>query len=139
MRKVAYLSLLFFTLTASIASSCEEKKAAPKVISSLFGKWELSYSIKGGYGYQYDPYIHYKLSNGCIFQFNKDSTYKHYENWTLVSKGDFHTRHIKKTGLDEISLGNNSMSYFFQLKNEGLYLSVPTPDAGGDVYERISN
>src|SRR5437588_10132955 len=99
MRKILLVIVVCFGMLAC-------KKSA-SVSAGIFGKWELRRQY-GGYG-GFDST--YRGSNGRIYQFNRDSTYKKLSNGKLIMQGVFHILKINYpsgSSIMEIRFDNNS-------------------------------
>ena len=114
--------------------ACKKDKA---VSPGLFGKWELR-RMYGGFGYRDSTYA---PGNGNIYQFNRDSTYKHLENGSLTEAGFFH---IKKNGFrvgdsefSDVILFNNGDGSPITLKDNKLTLGTTVTDGIAADYEKI--
>jgi hypothetical protein len=113
-------------------------KKSTSVSPSLFGKWELRRQY-GGFG-GFDST--YKAGNGRIYQFNRDSTYKHFTMNKQDAQGVYH---IKKSNnplansVDEIIFDNNIYGDPFSLNGTKLTIGTVIADGVAMDYVKIEN
>ncbi|BAU53285.1 hypothetical protein [Mucilaginibacter gotjawali] len=130
-----------FTLVAVIAS-CLLACTKPQPLSPyLFGKWEVRKTYGG---FIIPPDSTYKPGNGNVMQFNGDSTYSHFNQNVLVSKGVFHIRtgafKNGTTVYDEIYFGSDSSARsLIILSGDILTLKPLIPDISTTDYQKIGD
>jgi len=115
-------------------------KKGTMVSPGLFGKWELRHSYGGLAGYD----SVYKAGNGNIYQFNSDSTYKHFAANNLLSEGVFHIKHYNNPAANSISeymifFDNNTYGDAFSMKGTTITLGTTVTDGIAADYQKISN
>jgi len=130
-----------FTLVVLIAICLLACKKPQPLSPYLFGKWEVRRTYGG---FIIHPDSTYKPGNGNILQFNGDSTYAHYLQNNLVSKGVFHviTNAFKNgtTNYDEIYFDSDSTGKsLIILSGDMLTLKPLIPDIGSTDYQKIGN
>ena len=93
----------------------------------------------GGFAYRDSVY---KPGNGTLYQFNSDSTYKHYVKGQLNSQGVFH---IKKNGIrwsdnvayDALLLDNDTYGDIITFKDSTLTIGTTVTDGIAKDYVKI--
>jgi hypothetical protein len=125
----------------SVKNTFNGLKKSDSLTTGLFGIWELTKR----YGGNIMP-ADFKPSNGTEYQFNSDSTYKHYQDGTLNDSGVFH---IVKNALkyDTVAYNviyfNNDNSLFassiITMNSNQLTLAPRMPDFARTVYIKTGN
>jgi hypothetical protein len=128
-------------LLALIAASCLLACKKGAVVSpGLFGKWELRHSYGGLAGFD----SVYKAGNGTIYQFNSDSTYKHFTKNKLDAQGNFHIKKYNNPSENSISLymiffGDDTYGDAFSMKGDTITIGITVTDGIASDYKKISN
>lgn len=122
--------LVLLVASVSVLAACKKTEVVP----GLIGKWELRHTHGGFLGH--DSLYH--AGNGNIYQFNRDSTYKLYNNGALATSGKFH---ISKGNDFQLPSAN---SIFFDdspygdvVEITGSKLTIGTTVADGVAYEYV--
>ena len=116
-------------------------KKSDSLTTGLFGKWEITKRFGGNI-----LPANFQAGNGTVYQFNSDSTYKHYQDGTLNESGVFH---IVKSALkyDTVAYNvlyfNNDHSLFassiITVNGNQLTLAPLMPDFARTVYIKTGN
>ena len=130
-------TFLLVVIAACCLLAC--KKGAI-VSPGLFGKWELRHSYGGLAGYD----SVYKAGNGNIYQFNSDSTYKHFPGNNLLSEGVFHIKHYNNPSENSSSeyaifFDNTTYGDAFSMNGTTITLGTTVTDGIASDYQKISN
>ena len=138
MKKIFLVILAFGSLAA-----CKKNKVTPTV--NIVGKWELHRRYGGNIN---PPDTTFQAGNGTILQFNADSTYKSYNQGTLIGSGTFRILRnaYKMDGqvYDELYFINNTdytMEFPDIVRMSGNMLTITPviPDAATLEYSKLSN
>ncbi|HEY8783554.1 MAG TPA: hypothetical protein VIM16_18150 [Mucilaginibacter sp.] len=129
---------LILTIAAFVVfgiSSCKKERQHPS--QSIMGKWRWVKSVGGIGGFTLTPQ---SIGNNFRDEFYPDSTYKRFENNTLLIQGDFSiVKNYKYTPseiVDVLKIGPSSKSIF--ISNDTLYMGdLFISDGYGDTYVRI--
>jgi hypothetical protein len=133
--KAMMKTCLIIIATCFFLMAC--KKSEP-ISPGLFGKWELRRMYGGLAGFDST----YKAGNGRIYQFNRDSTYKHFTMNKQDAQGVYH---IKKNNnpfansVDEIIFDNNIYGDPFSLNGTKLTIGTAIADGIAMDYVKIKN
>jgi hypothetical protein len=113
------------------------KKSSP-VTPGLFGKWELR-SMMGGIAGFDSTYV---AGNGTIYQFNSDSTYKHFIKHKLNDQGIFHIKSFfppSSRAFEEIIFDNNTTGELFNYSGTQITIGEDVDDGIAMGYQKIQN
>jgi len=115
-------------------------KKGEQVSASLFGKWELR-RMYGGFSYRDSIY---KPGNGTCYQFNNDSTYKHYTKNKLDAQGVFHVSKFDNSSMTylpdhQIFFDNILYGQPFQMNGLTITIGTTVTDQIASDYQKISN
>ena len=128
-------------LLVFIAACCLLACKKGAIVSpGLFGKWELRHSYGGLAGYD----SVYKAGNGNIYQFNSDSTYKHFTKNKLDGQGNFHIKNYNNPSANYISrymifFGDDTNGDAFSMRNDTITIGTTVTDGIASDYKKISN
>lgn len=130
-------SLLFIGIAAFCMMGCNKGSS---VSPALFGKWELR-RMYGGFSYRDSIY---KAGNGTAYQFNTDSTYKHFTKNQLDGQGVFHIVKYNNPAANYISsyqiyFDNTTYGEPFSTKGDMITIGTTVTDQIASDYQRISN
>ena len=129
---------IFFTLLAILvfgAISCKKSNQLPS--NSLTGKWRWVQSVGGIGGVTLTPK---STGNNFRDEFYADSTYKRFENDSLIIHGNYSIikgyNYTPTQKVDVLKIGDWRSSIY--VKNDTLYLNdLFISDGFGDTYVRI--
>jgi len=132
------MRVFVFTLLALIifgAISCKKSTQQPSV--SITGKWRWVESVGGIGGFTLTPK---STGNNFRDEFYADSSYKRFENDSLLIQGDFSIikgyNYTPSDKIDVLKIGDWRSSIY--IKNDTLYLNdLFIADGYGDTYVRI--
>ena len=133
------MKTIFYILAAvALCSSCIKKQVSSP--AAFFGKYELHRS----YGGLYYRDSTYKPGNGTIYQFNSDSTYKHFINGKQDTMGVYHIKlntdatsaaYIPKL----IFFDNTRYGEAFASKTNGITIGTSVDDGIAVDYQKIAD
>jgi hypothetical protein len=129
--------VLLFIAVAFCMMGCEK---GTSVSPNLFGKWELRRAY-GGFSYRDSIY---KAGNGTVYQFNSDSTYKHFTKSQLDGQGVFHIKRYTNPAENTISnyqifFDNTTYGTPFSMKGTMITIGTTVTDQIASDYQKISN
>src|ERR1700755_3501691 len=93
-------TILSVIIAACFMMACSKNG---QVSPNVFGTWELR-RMYGGFSYRDSAY---KAGKGTAYQFNSDSTFKHFTKNKLDDQGKFHIRRLNNSGYTELRLLTN--------------------------------
>jgi hypothetical protein len=130
---------LLATIILGVCGLAACKKGEP-VSAGLFGKWELR-RLYGGFSYRDSIY---KPGNGTYYQFNSDSTYKHYTKNRLDTQGVYHIRKFDNSTMTwlpdrQIFFDNVLYGQPFQMNGSKITIGTTVTDGIALDYQKISN
>ena len=130
--------LIIFAAVVAI-SSCE-KGGTVTPSPGFFGKYELRRQYGGIY---YRDSIS-KPGNGTIYQFNSDSTYKHFTKGKLDAQGVYHIKIYNNPAENTISnkqifFDNTQYGEAFSIKGTTITIGTTITDNIASDYEKIAN
>lgn len=130
-------SLFILAIAAFCTMGC---KKGGSVSPGLFGKWELR-RVYGGISYRDSTY---KTGNGTVYQFNSNSTYKHFTKNQLDGQGVFHIRIGHELSANQlpdhlIFFDNATSGELFALSGTVVTIGTTVTDQIASDYEKISN
>ena len=129
--------VVLFILLALCVMACQKDKP---ITPGIFGKWELRRVYGGLLGFDST----YKAGNGTIYQFNSDSTYKHFTNKKQDAQGIFHIQINNNPTANSISTYTilfDNTTYGEPLTINGTSITIGTTVTDGIAmdYQKIGN
>jgi hypothetical protein len=130
-------TLLVIGIAACLMLSC---KKSGTVNPDFFGKWELRRTY-GGFGGFDSTYV---SGNGTAYQFNSDSTYKHFTKNKLDAQGVFHIKIYNNPSENtiankEVFFGNDTNGTPIYPTATKLTIGTTAADGLASDYEKIQN
>ena len=130
-------TILLMMIAVCLITSC---KKSGSVNPEFFGKWELSRTY-GGYGGLDSTYA---AGNGTVFQFNSDSTYKHFTKNKLDAQGAFHIKIYNNPTQNTIAnkmifFGNDTVGTPIYPTTAKLTIGTTAADGLASDYVKIQN
>jgi len=125
---------VFLIILICCSTACKKSQVTP----GLFGKWELRREY-GGFSYRDSVY---KSGNGTIYQFNSDSTYRHFIKGKLSDQGTFHIPRLNNPSgnfIIEIFFNNNQYGEPFNYTDTTITIGTAADDGIASDYQKISN
>jgi hypothetical protein len=134
MKKLLPILLIY---EACCLAACKKGNMLPVTV---FGKWELRHTLDGfsSRDSTYTP------GNSTYYQFNRDSTYKHFTQNKLDTQGVFHIRKFDNSGATylpdhEIFFDNTTYGQPFSMKGSMITIGTNIVDGLTADYQKIAN
>ena len=130
-------TILLMMIAACLMMAC---KKSGTVNPEFFGKWEL-HRTYGGFGGLDSTYA---AGNGTVFQFNSDSTYKHFTKNKLDAQGAFHIKIYNNPTENTIAnkmifFGNDTVGTPIYPTTAKLTIGTTAADGLASDYVKIQN
>ena len=123
------LLIVLLACSTYCISAC---KKGDGLSTTVFGKWELRRTYGGGF-VLYDSV--YNPGNGTVYQFNRDSTYKHFTKNKLDAQGNFHLRKVSSPTANVIYFDNNQYGDAFSLRRDTMTIGTTATDGVASDYK----
>ncbi|HEY4194989.1 MAG TPA: hypothetical protein VGM63_05610 [Mucilaginibacter sp.] len=130
-------TILLMIIATALMMSC---KKSGTVNPEFFGKWELRRTY-GGFGGYDSAFV---AGNGTAFQFNSDSTYKHFTKNKLDAQGAYHIKIYNNPTQNTIAnkmlfLGNDTLGTPIYPTTAKLTIGTTAADGLASDYVKIQN